>query len=350
MRERVAFGALALIIIAGTFLFDAEMPIGVGASAPYALLVLLSLRSSGAGPTWLAALVATAFTGLGLLVDLHQDPGGEHWKGYVNRSVAVFTFWAMAVLGVAYKRGRERLRGEHTLLLRAEQLASLGEMAGGIAHELGTPLGALLGRLEMLDQKLAAKETDPKEVRDAVRVASGLGERMAHIVRAVRTLARDASSDPFVEVPVERIVRDTLVVAAERLRKLGVEVSVAPFDERLRIACREVQISQVLLNLVANAADAVQDLPERWIRIEVSKSDDAVEIAVTDSGHGIAPELREAVMQPFFTTKPAGVGTGLGLSVSRAFVESHGGTLAIDAASPHTRFVVTLPLRLIPTR
>ena len=116
-------------------------------------------------------------------------------------------------------------------------------------------------------------------------------------------------------------------------------------DEGLRIPCREAQISQVLLNLIANAADAVQDLSERWIRIEVSRNADAVEIAVTDSGGGIPDEIRARVMQPFFTTKPAGQGTGFGLSISRAFAEAHAGTLTIDVASPHTRFVVTLPAR-----
>jgi C4-dicarboxylate-specific signal transduction histidine kinase len=343
-QNRVASAGLALAIVAGTFLFDLEMPIGVAAGVPYMLLVLLSLRSRGTGATWLAAGVATALTVIGLLIDL-QVPREEQWKGVVNRAISILTVWAMAVLGIAYKRSRERLLFERTAMLRAEQLASLGEMAAGIAHELGTPLGVLQGRLEMLDQKLAAGQSDPEDVRRSIRVVAGLGDRMTRIVRAVRSLARDAWADPFVDVRVARIVRDALAVAEERLRKLGVEVRIAPFDERLRIPCREAQISQVLLNLIANAADAVQDLPERWIRIEVSRNADAVEIAVTDSGGGIPDEIRAQVMQPFFTTKPAGQGTGFGLSISRAFAEAHSGTLSIDAASPHTRFVVTLPAR-----
>lgn len=340
----VAIAGLALAIAAGTFVFDLEMPIGVAAGIPYALLVLLSLLSRSTAATWFAAGVATALTVLGLLIDL-QAPHQEQWKGVVNRATSIFTFWAMAALGVAYKRNRERLLFEQTATLRAEQLASLGEMAAGIAHELGTPLGALQGRLEMLDQALAAGRSDPEEVRRTIDIVAGLADRMTRIVRAVRSLARDAWADPFVEVRVERIVRDTLAIAEERLRKLDVEVHVVPFDEGLRIPCREAQISQVLLNLIANAADAVQDLTERWIRIEVARNADAVEIAVTDSGGGIPDEIRAQVMQPFFTTKPAGQGTGFGLSISRAFAEAHAGTLAIDVASPHTRFVVTLPAR-----
>jgi C4-dicarboxylate-specific signal transduction histidine kinase len=344
VRERVTLAALALAIAGGTFLFDLEMPIGVAAAVPYALLVLLSLRSASARTTWLAALVATVLTLLGTAID-SQEPTQQHWKAYVNRSVSILTFWMVAALGVAYKRSRERLRIEDTALLRTEQLASLGEMAAGIAHELGTPLGALQGRLEMLEQKLASGRADLDEVRKTVAIASALGDRMTRIVRAVRTLARDASADPFVEVPLERILRDTSAIAEERLRKLDVELRVGPCDERLHVPCREAQIVQVLLNLISNSADAVQELPERWIRIDVSRGADAVEIAVTDSGPGIPPALRSRVMQPFFTTKGPGLGTGLGLSVSRALVESHAGTLSLDPASPRTRFVVALPLR-----
>ena len=342
-REHLALIGLAVGIAAGTFLFDLEMPIGVGSSVLYTLLILLSLRAAGARSTWLAAAAATALTLVGLGIDLLHEPGHELWKGYVNRATSIVTFWAMALLGVAYKRSRERQRVEQTVLLRAEQLASLGEMAAGIAHELGTPLGALQGRLEMLDQKLETGGVAPDEVRHTVRIAAALGDRMTGIIRAVRNLARDASADPFVEVPLERIVRDVLAISEERLRKLGIEVRVEPFDPDLRIACRETQISQVLLNLIANAADAIAELPERWIRIEVSRGPDGVAIAVTDSGPGIPEKVRTEMLQPFFTTKPAGQGTGLGLSVSRAFVESHAGTLALDAASPHTRFVVSLP-------
>jgi signal transduction histidine kinase len=342
--RRVAIAGVASAVAVATFVFDLEMPLGVAAAMPYVLLVLLSLRLPGAAATWLAAGIATLLALLGLGIDL-QDPQQELWKGLVNRAMCILVFGMTAALGVAYKRSRDRLLVEQAAALRAEQLASLGEMAAGIAHELGTPLAALQGRLEMLEQTLAAGGSDPEQIRRTIRIVARLGERMTRIVRAVRSLARDAWEDPFVDVRVEQIVRDVLEVAAERLRKRGVEVRVTPFDEDLRIPCREAHISQVLLNLVTNAADAIQDLPERWIRIDVARQADTVVIAVTDSGDGIPDEIRARVMQPFFTTKPAGQGTGFGLSISRAFVEAHSGTLSVDGASPHTRFVVTLPAR-----
>ncbi len=340
----MVIAGLAVAITAGTFVFDLTTPVGVAAALPYTLLILLSLRLGGSVATWLAAAVATVLTGIGLWIKV-QGPEPELWKGVVNRGTCVLVFWAMAALGVAYKRSRERLLVEQAAALRAEQLASLGEMAAGIGHELGTPLGALQGRLELLEQMLAAGPGDPEAMRRTVHILARLADRMTRIIRAVRSLARDAWEDPFVDVSVEEIVGDALEIAEDRLRRLGVDVRVEGLDEKLRIPCREAQISQVLLNLIANAADAVQELPERWIRIEVSRRRDTVAIAVTDSGDGIPDEIRARVMQPFFTTKPAGQGTGFGLSISRAFVEAHGGTLSLESGSAHTRFVVTLPAK-----
>jgi signal transduction histidine kinase len=341
--ERVLLVTLFGVVAAGVFLFDLEMPIGIGVSVLYTPLILLTLRSPGAGPTWLAALAATALTVLGLLIDVGSE-AEEHWKAYVNRTASILSFWAMAALGVAYKRRRERYEIERTAALRAEHLATLGELTAGLAHELGTPLGVLQGRLELLDQKLASGRADLDEVSRTVHIASALGDRMVRIVRAVRSLARDASADPLEEVALGPLLQDVLAVAEERLRKAEVEVRVEPVAERLRVPCREAQLSQVLLNLILNAAEAVQDLPERWIRIEASERPDSIEIAVVDSGRGVPEAIRDKVMQPFFSTKAGSESSGLGLSVSRTFVESHAGTLSIDASAPHTRFVVSLPV------
>ncbi len=102
-------------------------------------------------------------------------------------------------------------------------------------------------------------------------------------------------------------------------------------------------MSQILLNLISNAGDATQSVGEKWIRIEVVDKSDRVDITVIDSGSGIAPEIRERSLKPFFKTKAVGHGTGLGLSISKGIAEAHGGRLWLDTKSPHTRFVLSLP-------
>jgi C4-dicarboxylate-specific signal transduction histidine kinase len=191
---------------------------------------------------------------------------------------------------------------------------------------------------------------------DAARVGElserieATGFRISRIVNSLRGFARDGSRDPLAATRVDRIVSETLELCRERFGKLSIELrlgAMSDADGPLLIHCRSVQISQVLLNLLNNACDALQTAEERWIAIEVAPRGEAIEIAVVDSGPPIQPEVRSQLMEPFFSTKPDGQGTGLGLSVSRRLVEEHGGTLSFDAAAAHTRFVVALPTHAV---
>ena len=336
----VLFHSLGIAIATATFVFDLLMPLGVAAAVPYALLVLVSLRSPGPRPTWLAASSASVLTVLGYLL---SPPGGELWKVLTNRLLALFVIWVTAYLCLAQKRQEARSKHDRIALLGAERMVSLGEVSAGIAHELGNPLAAIRGRVEMLEMRLGSDPIESKEVRKFTSIVGELSERMIRIIRGMRSLSRDASSDPFLMAPIGRIIEDVLEVSRARLQNLGDDVRVGAIDPQLEILCRESQIGQVLVNLIANATDAVSSQSERWIQIDVAESDDHVEISVTDSGRGIPKKMREKVIEPFFTTKDAGKGTGLGLSISRTIVESHSGRLWIDEECANTRFVVSLP-------
>ncbi|MCB0384908.1 MAG: HAMP domain-containing histidine kinase, partial [Bdellovibrionales bacterium] len=111
------------------------------------------------------------------------------------------------------------------------------------------------------------------------------------------------------------------------------------------LCCREVQVSQVLLNLLSNAHDAVVDsgASERWVEISVADIGDEVEFRVRDSGPGVPTENRYVIFQPFFTTKEVGAGSGLGLSISKGIAESHEGSLYYDGTSGQLAFVLSLP-------
>jgi C4-dicarboxylate-specific signal transduction histidine kinase len=110
---------------------------------------------------------------------------------------------------------------------------------------------------------------------------------------------------------------------------------------------RPLQIGQVLLNLIQNARDAVENLSSKWIRISIRREGSDLELAVEDSGQGLKPDILARIGQPFFTTKPFGKGTGLGISISRKIMAAHGGSLDVDAQHPNTRFVVVMPQALI---
>jgi PAS domain S-box-containing protein len=243
------------------------------------------------------------------------------------------------------KEAQERAELQRAALIHSEKMASLGELAAGIAHELGNPLAALSGRLEMLERQLGVGVVAREDAQKTLATLRLLTERMTSIIRGMKSLSRDGTNDAFQRVPVGRIVKDVLGFTADSFEKHGIRAHLGEIDERVEAVCQETQLSQVFVNLINNAKDAVLGLDEKWIKVEVLDRGQSVEVAVTDSGKGIPPEIREKIMVPFFTTKPMGKGTGLGLSISASILEAHGGSLRIDGESPNTRFVATIPKR-----
>jgi PAS domain S-box-containing protein len=242
-------------------------------------------------------------------------------------------------------------RKEHELLINeqraqmvaASKMSALGEMAGGIAHEINNPLAILQ---LCARQILRILRTEPTPIHRLVETAENIRlttDRIAAIIRSLRAISRDGHSDPFVETPVRALIDDCLELCAARFQSHNITLTVSAFDPNLTLWCRSVEILQILLNLLNNAFSALEDLEDRWVAIRVHERESFVDIEVTDSGKGIAPELHDKIFLPFFTTKPIGSGTGLGLSISKAVALDHHGDLWLDSSSPHTRFVLSIP-------
>jgi C4-dicarboxylate-specific signal transduction histidine kinase len=199
-----------------------------------------------------------------------------------------------------------------------------------------------------LHSEVLAKELEKKGALDAVtanriRVVRQMTERIAKIVKGFLAISRDGAADPQLKFHLSEIIQETLVISQSRLNTNGVRLQVAPVPEVI-LKCRAVQISQVLLNLLNNAHDAVQKLEEKWIRIDFVETNSQLSILVTDSGSGIPKSLVEKIMEPFFTTKDINKGTGLGLSISKSIIEAHGGRFYYNAVCDNTQFVIELPI------
>ncbi len=221
---------------------------------------------------------------------------------------------------------------------QSAQLATLGEMSAGIAHEINNPLAVINAQSQILRKSLS---DNPKAAEKLDKVIA-MSKRISNIVRGLRTFARDGSKDPMSEFPVTAFVAEVQDLCYSRMKSLRIEFH-AQYPEDLKAYGREVQISQVLLNLINNAIDAIEKLPQKWIRLEIVDRGHDIVMSVTDSGSGIPAELREKIMQPFFTTKDVGKGTGLGLSISIGIARDHGGDLIYDSNSENTRFEIRLP-------
>lgn len=232
-------------------------------------------------------------------------------------------------------------------LISATKMAALGEMSGGIAHEINNPLTVIQARAFQLTQMVESQKLNPEKIKQAAESISRTADKIAKIIKSVRSFAREGTYDPFEFVSVRQIVEETLEFCRTRFYNHGVEIEVESLDEEIEIECRVIQIEQVLLNLLNNSFDAVQNLESKWIRISVKESSiegsEYIDIIVTDSGQGIDKELAAQIMTPFFTTKDSGMGTGLGLSISRGIVQGHKGDLLIDLEAANTSFVIRLP-------
>jgi signal transduction histidine kinase len=243
----------------------------------------------------------------------------------------------------ANARAERELRENRAASIYSAKMAALGEMSGNIAHEVNNPLMAIQLRAERLVRFAESDKLDAGLVIKSAREIENTVQRIARIVDALRSFARDVEKDPLTPERVVAVVNDAVELCAERFRQHAISLEVEPIAEDLQVQCRPVQVCQVLLNLLSNAHDAVEGRAMPWVRIAARAAGESqVEISVTDSGPGIPPELQRRIMEPFFTTKEVGRGTGLGLSVSKGIAEVHGGHLVHDPAAPSTRFVLTL--------
>ena len=234
-------------------------------------------------------------------------------------------------------------REQELRALQASKMSSLGEMSAGIAHEINNPLAIIIGKAEGIRGLVQSPDMNTEQVIRNIDVIEKTANRIAKIVRSLRAFSRDGQKDPFETSSVSEIVNEALTLCHSRFLNHGVELTFSEISEDLLFDVRSVEISQVLLNLLNNAFDAVASLDEKWVRVDVKDRDREIEISVTDSGSGIPADVREKMAQPFFTTKEVGAGTGLGLSIATGIVQSHSGTITVDTLSPNTRIVVRLP-------
>jgi len=271
-------------------------------------------------------------------------------------------------------RGHSRLlEAAQSQLVHVDKMSSLGRLVAGIAHELNNPINFIYGNVDFLGEYLrdliklvdvVDAEALPDDIRmrfeatkreveyeflrgdwqKLVRSIRAGAERTAGIVRDLRTYSR-ASGAELREVDIVGQLDTTLTLIRPLIRnRIQIRRSVAP--DVPPVIGNPGHIGQIFMNLLTNAAQAVPG--EGWIELTIAPSPDrtAVRIAVADSGPGIDPAMMARVVDPFFTTKEVGEGTGLGLWITDSIVRAHGGTLAwSNRPGAGAEFVVTLPVR-----
>lgn len=237
-----------------------------------------------------------------------------------------------------------RLQELQSELVHMSRLTAMGEMASALAHELNQPLAAIANYMKGSRRLLENRQDQSLSVlRDAMEKAADQALRAGDIIRRLRDFVSRGESERRVE-DVKKLIEEASALALVGAKDKGVRVRFA-FAPRLNyVLADKVQVQQVLLNLIRNAIDAMETAPTRELVVATSPApDNMVEISVADTGGGIAPEIADQLFQPFVTTKSHGM--GVGLSISRTIIESHGGSIA-PRPNPGggTIFTFTLPV------
>jgi C4-dicarboxylate-specific signal transduction histidine kinase len=328
-----------------------------------AALPLANLLLFYVGITGLAVLVLTYFALTHLIVrPLDRLTAGSEQLASRSLSVRVPVAGAAEVarLAIAFNHMAEQLRAERQALeqrlaelerttvelrttqqqlVHGEKLASVGRLAAGVAHEIGNPLAAILGLVELL----RSGGLDPIETQEFLRRIQAETERISGIIRDLLDFSR---REPESELAGEssdltEVVQDAVNLVRPQKESRDVEIRVALAPDVGHVVGPQTKLTQVVLNLLLNALDALEG--QGSVEIEGARDGEWVVLTVRDDGPGISHEMMDRLFEPFTTTKPPGKGTGLGLAVSHSLVEGMGGSItATNPANGGARFDVKL--------
>ena len=242
----------------------------------------------------------------------------------------------------AQKNAEMRYEEERMNSIRNSKLASLGELAAGVAHEINNPVAIIRGSAELIPKVMSDADKLDRKIESIYKSC----DRIAHIITSLRKFSHSSGHNEKTLSPLPRILREAISLAKIRASRFGVEIDL---DDRTQsvptIECNEVEIEQVAINLINNAVDAIKEKEDRWVRIELTSDDEYARVRFIDSGDGLPDDAKDKLFEPFYTTKQVGEGTGLGLSISRGILDEHAASIKFLDSHPNTCFEIHFPLR-----
>jgi C4-dicarboxylate-specific signal transduction histidine kinase len=240
------------------------------------------------------------------------------------------------------KRTEEALQKAQENLARGTRLVTMGELAAAIAHQVNQPLAAIVTNASFCIRHLASASPTSEPLREAISEIVNDGTRASSVISRIRALLQKSPPER-IAVDMNQIIQEVTTLLHGELTRNGVSLRTDLGADLPRVLGDRVLLQQVLINLVMNSIDAMRSLTRtpRELLITSSKNHNEVSIQVQDSGIGLDPQQTKHIFEPFFTTKSEGI--GMGLSIARSIVESHGGRLTAESRAQGALFQFTLP-------
>lgn len=246
---------------------------------------------------------------------------------------------------------RDKLIETQAQLVQASKLASIGELASGIAHELNQPLMVIRTGIQMIERTIQKDKINIDQLQDDMTMMNRNTKRMMNIINHLRVFSRQSNTD-FEAVDIHQVIEDALSMISEQFRLKNIAIHKTFFPDLPHIKGSANQLEQVILNLMTNARDAIMDKNDVNksvdIKTECSESRSIVNVFIKDSGKGIPSDHMHKIFDPFYTTKDVGKGTGLGLSISYGIIKEHQGEIIVsETGDCGTTFVIKLPAKAV---
>ena len=239
---------------------------------------------------------------------------------------------------------QKKLEESQTQLIQAEKIASLGRLAAGVAHEINNPLAGILIYTELLGQQMAENDENRQYIQEIIDQTL----RCRQIVTRLLEFSRQSLGQKTL-FDVNQVINRCVQLLSHQATFHNVKIDLELDPELPQILGDVVELQQVFTNLLINAADAMQGTGLITVTSHKASAGNSITLSFADTGSGIPAEIRDKIFEPFFSTKPVGKGTGLGLFIVFGVIQRHGGSIQVDSApGGGTIFTITLPLDYQP--
>jgi C4-dicarboxylate-specific signal transduction histidine kinase len=224
-----------------------------------------------------------------------------------------------------------------------DRMRALAEISAGISHEINNPLTVIVAKVEYIKSLLKNIEVNKVKIGDSLDKVYHHSERITKIIKSLKNFSREASADLAERISAATLINDAVNLLSENIRNNGIQIDTDSSQINIDVMCVPSEITQILVNLLGNAIDALAGHRNPVVQIVVRRlTNQNVQICVIDNGSGIAPEQAHKVFESFYTTKPRDKGTGLGLSLSKFLAQKNKGDLYLNTEHAQTCFSLEL--------